>query len=623
MFLFKTPWSIPEALGALALAAAACSPAGPAPLTATSAGSCAESASRLERARRDLAEGRLLRLLAPELNDACPGEVSELLALARQAAFALGDPSAAPPRAAAGASAQLQRFGPDGPVEALPSAQERGSAYARAVGSWQAHRGADAARLAFAVGAGGGPLAAEAFILAARGAEQEGDGARARRMWARAYHAACREAPCAPRAPREGVVAAAVLLGRYIPWNAQDRCTFTLKRGPLVLGGTWLATASGEGIELRDMASRVLFERLEPPAGASFVCFSGDGQWRAAVSAAQGQGAATLHVARKDGAWSSTPLPAEFSGESLFHVGDDGRVVIPQRRVNAAREETVCATYAPGDAAARVERWSPPLDGLTGSLGPGGTYLSRFFERRGAKARVGVARYHFAQAEGRVLFEAKQEAEPGPADERGQVLALRDGELLWLDGASGKQLGGPRVAPFAAEATLGKVGTVPPSTVVWADVDARVLSLDIATGARAEVAVVSRLPRDSTAALATIAQLFRPLGLLMEGITWSARVDGAEIVLGGPGRPELRLTLTADRAGAMVIDQRGRFELLGSVSAAFRAAASCGPAAAIDGPWPLDVCAAALEEPGLIAAWIRTPPAPRPAPNPSTRAAPR
>jgi hypothetical protein len=623
MSLFKTPWSIPETCGALALAAGACSPAGPAPVTATPAPSCAESARLIEQARRDLADGRILRLLTPELNDACPAETGALLALARQAASLLGDPSVAPPGSIADATAPLPWFGSDGPAEVLATPQASRSAYADAVGAWEAHRDDEAAKGAIGVGASGGPLAVEGFVLAARVAERKGDAPRARRMWARAYHAACRDAPCAPRAPREGVSTTVASLGRYIPWNPQERCTYTLRRAPLVIAGTWLATGSGEAIELRETSSHVLLERLVPPGGAAFLCFSGDGQWRAGVSPADGKRPATLQLARKGGAWASIPLPAEISGESLFHVGNDGRAVIPQRRVNAVREETVYATFAPGDAAARIERWSPPLDGLAGSLGPGGTFLGRFFEGKGAKARLGIAQYHLARAGGHVLFDAKREAEPGPTDERGRALVLRDGDLLWIDGQSGKQLGDPKEAPFAAESTFGRVGIVPPSTVVWVDADSRLHTLDVATGARSELATVWRPPRDSAAALATLRQVFRSLGLTDEGGAWSAAMEGTEIALVGPGKPALRVVLTADRAGAMVVDPRGRFELLGKVPAAFRAAASCGPMTASDGPWPLDVCAAALEEPGLTAAWIGSPTAAPAPPNPSTPGAPR
>jgi hypothetical protein len=64
-----------------------------------------------------------------------------------------------------------------------------------------------------------------------------------------------------------------------------------------------------------------------------------------------------------------------------------------------------------------------------------------------------------------------------------------------------------------------------------------------------------------------------------------------------PGRAPMRVVLTADKKGAMVIAEDGSFELIGQVPAVLRASASCGA-------WPIEVCGAAQEEPGLTEAWF-------------------
>ncbi len=72
------------------------------------------------------------------------------------------------------------------------------------------------------------------------------------------------------------------------------------------------------------------------------------------------------------------------------------------------------------------------------------------------------------------------------------------------------------------------------------------------------------------------------------------------------------MLLTADGKGAMVIGpDRLHFEFVGEVPSVFRASAWCGSAQHSEPypgipVWPIEVCGAALEEPGLTEALLRT-----------------
>lgn len=571
---------------------------------------CADVRLRVEQRRRDLAAGRLLRVVAGGSASPahCPAESDALAALAVEARRSLG--------------AELT---PDGPVSAFSSPADTSAGYARAVAAYLAGQWAEAGKIALAVGAGGGALAPEGFILVVRSAVRAGDEPRAARMWARAYQAGCSSgSPCTPQLPREDLFGLAATLGRFVPVFSSGYCSRGFET--TVVNGTWLVTSAASGRDIREIPSRVLLEHIEPPEKAAFVCLSPNGRHRVAV-VPEGQ-SVTFFASAAGESWRG-PLPIDYTEPSSPNtfIADDGRVV--------GFDGVKLATVDPGYKTWRDVPWPKDYHPTSGRLGPAGTLFVALTRDDAVKTgpRHLISRYELQTGNHTVLLDAGG-MEVGPVDDRGRLMVLGDG-ALWMDGMTGKPLGkttseypiGSPSVEFAPTA-----GMTRESSLVWearGNGDVEFLLQDLVTGRDERVTWVWHAPdgwsNHTTFVPGDIPRVVGALPLGASGTlgairSWTVSQKQTsdsvhvrrQIELHAPGREPLQLVVTADREGAMVMDRSGRFEFIGRISPAFRASASCGskdaanPPAPSDRAWPLEVCAAALENPGLTEAWFNS-----------------
>ncbi|APR76035.1 Hypothetical protein A7982_01382 [Minicystis rosea] len=519
----------------------------------------------------------------------------------------------APPVAATTAAPAVD---PDGPAAALASEAEARATYDRAVLAHRAGQWAAAGELARSVGAYGGALGVDGYVVAARAAERAGNPARAARMWARAHAAAC-AAPssCTVEPPRDDLFARAARYGKYVPWYGRDRCARAVRATSTIVDGSLQITparAPAGGYEVREVPSRVLLERIDAPAGADLLCWSQDGHRRVAVVPATAHQKRTVLFGASGAGWTSLALPDDVLPEMVGYVGADGRALFPTINRTPDREMITFVLADPKTSAIRKLAWTPPPSSPNASLGAGGEVYAGFAAPSPKREMVmGLSRYDVVKDKGVVLFEDTSDADVGPVDEQGRVLVLSGRKLRWIEGSTGKVLAEMTSPIPTTHDGFGWLGVVPPSTVVWTKANV-VRTADVATGTVAIGGIVWH-PREGDAP-PDLAAVTRALGDLPSGPSrkpWSAypgwrvdRVDGARVRVSAAGRRDLSVVVAADRKGGFVVDGDGRFEIIGDVPAAFRASASCrdgGP----DAPaLPVEVCAAALGHEGLTAAWL-------------------
>ncbi len=581
------------------------------------------------------------------MDAACPAESQELAALCLSAAASLGDVEAvqrwsreAPPAAAA-----PPLFDPDGPVIASPSDAEARAGYDRAVAAYEAGSFAAAGSLALPVGAARGALAGNAFVLAARSAERKGDAPRAARMWARAHRVACKTREvCTLRWPEEDLFGLTARYGRYVPWYGMQLCTSGLT-GHTIVNGTWQISSWSSGFEIHEIPSRVLLDHVDvdvslgaEAGNVSPFCLSRDGKRRVGVVHDHATNKDTIVFGARGGplarapAMASTYLFAPSPRDT--YVSSDGGALFNEGRVlwmfdpaNARLRRVPASPTAPSAIVSEGD-----IGYLAGSLGERGYFYAYspgpFPPAKGLEA--GVLRYDLATGKGSFAYAGKlgDYDAMGPADEQGRFLAYDDDHLLWVDGPAGKVLAemknpSHRLSPGQVD----YIGVVPPSTIVWLDPrEHLVYAANVAAGTVETESLfwhpdTSSNRRNLDEVTRTLGEL--PLGLRTEGSPpqkWSAlrgwsvgRPWGPGVTIDVAGKERgLDVLLTADWRGALVRAPDGRFELIGEVPDAFRASASCGrvqdgthglPSAG-DPIWPVEVCGAALEEPGLVRAWL-------------------
>lgn len=610
---------IPDGLLLFAFAGVACAapaaPPGPTTVHAT----CVERRALAAKLRRELDAGRLLRALPPpNLDDAtCPDERRQLRALGAEAAAFLGDMETA---RRLGGEAAHPMFGPDAPVAPLGSPEEVRAAYGSAASAYLSGAWLEAVKLGLAVGAARGPLAAEGFILAARAAERTGDAARAARMWARAYRVGC-QVGCEVQPPRDDLFGRAALLGRFVPWHAEMLCSPALRWAAGVVNGTWhvapwepaarRADPEAEAFDVREIPTRVLLDRVEAPPGAELLCFSPDGRRRIAVALAD-DGHRSMVFGAMGQPWSGArPLDSSPAPDRTY-VANDGSVIV--------RDELGFEVFPPRLGASRAVLW-PKGTAVRGAAVDGAGHLFVALDAQLGRYDLGTGKLHWVSARLRV-----DEVGPVSGD---QKLAVRsEARIFWVDGRSGAVLGevtGPdlNTAPAAA-------GIVRSAGLLWREGcggQACFHAVDLATGVREPVQIAWRTPPDEAREREAASRALRGIVVGSPPRPWGSfsgwrasrvlrgrdpltHVTVTLVEVKAEGRAPLSVVISADEKGAFILGPDGRFELVGQFSAAFRASASCGekgthtPPFAADRTWPLEVCGAALEEPGITARWL-------------------
>lgn len=618
---------------------------------------CAPLRARVEGARRALAAGHLLRAhpVGGAIDSACPGESQELAALTLQAAASLGDAETVKRvsrEPTAGAPPGL--YSPDGSDEAIPSETDADNAYRRAVAAYLSGQWTLAGRLGLAVGAGGSSLAPEGFILAARSAERAGDSARAARMWARAHWVGCKgSSPCAVQPPREDLFGVTAHFGQLVPWSTEAYCSELIGSWTGIVNGTWHVTPTRSETDrdvaylLREVPTRVLIERVKGPPDSAFMCFSPSGRHRlaAARSLRRHHGVAhpylELWASEVGGTWAGPTDPKSppdgrgarpDAGHAL--ITNDGRIVLYGGPL------TVIEPKHGRQKAIRL-----PKDVEVDRVNAGeGQLIVSFRSAHGTKGnRYGVIRYDMAAEKMVTVYESGAgSVVGGTPDNHGRiVIGTYDDRLVWVDGATGKVLGEIKSFPMAAD---GSVSGLLPSGGFVSAVEGgglRLRAADLVAERVANVgllwhgldgggrgdnlrAILEELPTGSST---RGFKAHRGWTASMSRVGYDTRthLEAPAIAVKAEGRKMLRLVITADKEGAMVLDEDGRFEFIGRVSAGFRASASCGARPDIPQPferaWPLEVCGAVLEEPGLTAAWLTALPyTPAAAPSAQPRA---
>jgi hypothetical protein len=581
---------------------------------------------RIDVARAELAAGRLLRVLAAARADGgdagCAARAKELATLCASAAASLGDPEGVKRCAAEATAGPATLFDPDGPVSPAASEADDRAEYTRAVAAYEAGAWPSAESAALRVGAGARSLAADAFVLAARSAERCGDAARAARMWARAHRAACTSPDaCVVGMPSEGPFAVAASLGAYAPWKAEDLCPSRLA-GRTVVNRRWEVSAWRSGFDVHEVPSRVLLEHVDAGENSELFCLSRNGEHRVWVMRDEGTNRLWLHQGSRRGAMTDAILPPLFTPEpGATYVGDDGSLVFwwgggdPILGFDSTRASLRRVPIARPIR----ESWGRPWLGDPGFLYAGFTDV----QPPPKPWRSGVLRFDVATGKGVVLFDdatTQHNGGLGRVDDRGRLLAFDNQRIRWFDGRTGKLLAEMKSPESLDAASMRELGVVPPSTVVWRDhSEHTVVAADVATGTVRNASLLWHPPHTSRDPR-NLETLTRVLGELPMGDPprrWSDaggfRVDAAwedGVWVDVTGKGYLKVALAADRKGALVVADDGRFEIVGQVPDAFRASLWCGHKGADQLPVPgrpqrpVEVCAAAFEERGLVAAWL-------------------
>lgn len=599
-----------SSLFVLACAAAACGRAGaatPAPPLA-----CAEGQAWVREKQHDLAEGRLLRALAPVTLDpgACAAEARQLASIALAASVSLGDGAALRRSPWAPLEAQ-ELFAPDGPVVPFRDAAAAAAAYHSAVTAYRAGQWETAGKLGLAVGASAGELAPEGFILAARSAEREGLAARAARMWARAHRAGCGTgSSCAVEPPCEDLFGQTAFLGRFVSWYSASLCFRGSTHG-VVVNGTWLVSPSSgkphepRALDVREIPSRTLLDRIDVP-DFGFVCLSRDGRRRFGVL--RDEDGKSFQVGSLGEAWQGRRIAVEgFPAPEKMHVADDGRLIDVGGNYAYDLEHEGSTLLMAGDVQVQLAH-----------MGAGVVFLQFVPEDDvTGRRRYGIARWTIGAATSQVIFESDVlPQELGPPDAKNRfIMALGKG-WVWMDGMTGKKLGGFNDASLSLD-SFEPLGAAQPGRLV---LNSRrggaeeVWAVEVMTGKKERVAWLWHPPHDD------VEETTRVLDELPVGSSTWGEAPGWSVVpsggwsryptVGAAGKPTLAVVVAADRKGAMVVDEAGRFEILGEVSPLFLTSASCRPRTTDTPPpatptWPLEVCAAAQEHRGLTEAWFR------------------
>lgn len=592
---------------------------------------CAEGQARVREKRQDLAEGRLLRALAPVPLDAggCPVEALELASITLAASVSLGDDTALQRSPAAPPDAP-ELFAPDGPIVRFRDATEAASGYHRAVAAYRAGQWDAAGKLGLAVGASGGSLAPEGFILAARSAEREGRTARAARMWARAYRAGCGAAsPCVVEPPREDLFGQTAYLGHFESWYSASLCF--QGSDSVVVNGNWIVSPSlgrpGEprALDVREIPSRILLDRVDT-ADFRLVCLSRNGRHRFGVPR-DGDGN-SFQTGLLGEAWGGRKVVfRNLATAETMHVADDGRLIDVAGNYALDVERDGSTLLLPGDV--QTQRAHMGSKALFLQYAPESDVAGR--------RRHGIARWDIGASTSKVIFESDVlPQELGPVDAQNRFVAAVGKSWVWMDGMTGKGLGEVTDTSTTLD-TFQPRGVAQPGRVVLESRHGgaeEVWVMEIMTGRKERVAWLWRPTEDAT-------ETTRVLGDLPAGSSTWSRAQGWDVApsmewsryatpkVRGAGRQTLEVVVAADKKGALVVDDAGRFEVIGKVPPLFLASASCRPRSTGSPParatptWPLEVCAAALEEPGLTAGWFATS-SEQPAPSaPTTAPAPR
>ncbi len=284
---------------------------------------CARAGSLRAAALRAFEEGHVLRAarVADQAAALCPTDAREGWEIAYRAALALGDVTAAEavkqkvlaaPDAPPALRFRVTRFEEptrDDAREGLAPSTDEVADYRHAAVALLAGRHDEATQLGLRVALAHGKLQAEAFVLAATAARAAGQEARANRLEARAFRAACPDdcAGAAVSPPRDDLFAVALLHPGLMPmWpgcvhgsiGSKDSSDPTL----LTADGAFWGTIVPRGVLLRSVPYRVLVSSIEPHGQEerlSYVaCFSeGAAQRLLYVHASPG----TLQIGPLDG----------------------------------------------------------------------------------------------------------------------------------------------------------------------------------------------------------------------------------------------------------------------------------------------------------------------------------
>jgi hypothetical protein len=215
----------------------------------------------------------------------------------------------------------------------------------------------DAERRAFGVASTSKELAAEAFTLAGAAARTGGDEARARRMEARAFVAACPNdcGPAAVEPPRDDRFAAALVHPGLVPLSPPCIERTGGAGTALTADGAFIAETVDRGAVLRALPTRTWFRALDvsaSPEGTAFTaCFSSGG--RAALLYVDGT-PGTLRLGA--GASNSTPrvpVPTGFHADrNTVFLAPDGVAWIGDRLDDGVPPDWYLAR--PADRAAKL-----------------------------------------------------------------------------------------------------------------------------------------------------------------------------------------------------------------------------------------------------------------------------
>jgi hypothetical protein len=564
---------------------------------------CAQAAQGRAEARRAFDAGRLLlaRRILARAAKVCPAEAGAGRELSFQAALALGDTAVidaerraveqaadTTPALRVAVARPAARYGGDVPA-GLAASTRAESDYRAAARAFLDGKLDEAWWGALRVALAGGDLDAEAFVLAARVAEaRHDDDARARRMYARAYQAECRDG-CedAVQPPDTSLAAIAVAHAGLRPFRPScvNATSAEGSEPPEALspdGAFYLWGAAG-GVQARALPSRVLVDWIDvKPPKPMVVCIGAEARWfflhqsgpPDTLQLLPGGGGAPVRL--------RAPRPVFFLRFLDVLVAANGDVLAP----DFEDQDGTRAWYRASPRAPSLR----PLPALHGAYAPavlpGGDLVGVADRRSDKEGRYLGAFARFDGTTGKLGARIAKAPESGipwmaasPSGQAVYALVTSPRSLLRVDLASGVTSS----VPIPDGEPVGVVG--PTSVVV--ETHHRITLVDVSTGVVGPAGAVSAPPADTAS--------FGGPGLTVER-------DGDVLRLTrkvGDRYPMLRLRLAPGGKGGFAIDEKGYYEIFGEGAETLRRAAAC------HGEHPLDVCADRWEEPGLVEKFRR------------------
>ena len=519
----------------------------------------------------------------------------------------------------------------------IERAKDNSEAYGAAARAFQAGKTVEAARGALASALAGENLRTEGLLIAARAAEAAGEDPRAKRMFARAYHAACSSgihadaaSQCGlrPRMPRSDLFAYAAAIPGFRPWKPSCVLVTNVAGGEALSpdgGVAVFATHPHPGVEFRLIPSRVLLGARGLNT-SDFVCV-GDAARTVMWFGTNGR----LEVGAPGARPRTIDVPKDLRSDATGLVAADGTIFIPHFPDVSWGGDWYRA--APGDT--RLRRIPLPTQEVPPVLLSDGSLLG--YEGK-ANDPMPLARFDGATGKrlGPIALASRGIGYASMPDGKRVAYLRGDDEVAIVDPFAKTVVTSKRV-PFT-----GPIGFSGPSLAIFPTTNrAQSFQQDLVIGARIPRDVIERFgPLSSEAARLAVKRwaapegpatppsttsdgqaardlgrdeavqslLLRELGVGGDVASYDGRADlfvigsrdevGLARMVGGK-IARLRITFAFGMPGGMAIDEEGYYEFFGDISAGFRAAAACGD------EWPIEMCSDRFEAPGLLQKFLR------------------